>query len=417
MLKQYIISLSIIILYIGCEKTKEKFIAERLVLPDIELDSSKVALGKKLFFDPRLSQTNTIACASCHQPRFSFADNKAISPGIFNRRGTRNAPGIINPVFQKEFFHDGRALSLEEQAAGPLDNPLEMGRANEIPAKLNKVDEYRLAFQKLYADTVKLNYIQDAIAEFERSIIFHNSPYDRYMAGDKNALTEDQKEGMKVFFGKANCAECHNGPNFTDNDYHNIAFFHKNDPKSDKGRFDLTKQEDDLGKFKTPSLRNIALTAPYFHDGRSSDLRELIELYNKPNPMGPGELKDPKIKAIHLDEKEMYQLQEFLIALNSKDELLEYVPHTSLDSLVKRQRYRKEEFENRYYLDDYNKKIRFFKSRYPGKYDSLKLSKLSTINDSVKQRLFKIEIDKTYFRGKYARLFNNGDYLIFNQNQ
>jgi cytochrome c peroxidase len=225
MIKKYFLSILFIFIYIACNNTTTKATAEKLIIPEINLDSAKIDLGKKLFFDPLLSENGTIACASCHKPEFSFADNRSISPGVFNRLGNRNAPAIINPILQSDFFHDGRARSLEEQAIGPLDNPLEMGNVNYLIPKLKRIPKYRSAFLAVFNDSIKMKYLLSAISEFERSIVFKSSPYDRFMNGDSTALSKDQKEGMKLFFNKANCATCHTGANFTDNDYHNIGFF------------------------------------------------------------------------------------------------------------------------------------------------------------------------------------------------
>jgi hypothetical protein len=193
------------------------------------------------------------------------------------------------------------------------------------------------------------------------------------------------------------------------------VFFKKNDSKSDKGRFETTRDEADLGKFKTPSLRNIALSSPYFHDGREKNLRDIIELYNKANPMGDGDFKDPKLKAIHLDEKEMFQLQEFLHALSSTDELLSYVKRETIDSIINLQRYPRERFEERYYIQDFDSKLNYFLEKRPVVAKELKLDKISALNES-ELRKFKIEVDEKYFRGKYKELFSDGEYLIFNQN-
>ncbi len=255
---------------------------------DNPLTAEKIALGRKLYYDPILSVDNTLACAGCHAPAFGFADTKPFSLGVGGKPGGRNAPTVLNAAYNALQFWDGRAPSLEKQAEGPVQNPVEM--ANTLPAvekKLMANPTYRAAFEKAFGPgPITYEKVEKAIASFERAVISANSPFDRYFyGGNKSALSVSARRGLEVFRSakKGNCAVCHTiGEKyalFTDNKFHNIGIGVKDEMPTDLGRYNVTKVEADKGAFKTPTLRNVALTGPYFHDGSRKTLKDAIDFY------------------------------------------------------------------------------------------------------------------------------------------
>lgn len=254
---------------------------------DNPLTTEKIELGKQLYFDKRLSRDNTIACASCHDPNKGWSNGERFATGVRGQVGGRSAPTIINAAFAPLQFWDGRAKQLEGQALGPIQNPIEMDLTlEEVVAKLNKIEGYKQQFQKIFNSEVTADGIAKAIAAFERTVLSGDAPYDRFKAGDKTALSEAAQRGMKVFFNKAHCSACHTGPSFSDQAFHNIGVGMEGD-KPDLGRYEISKLEGDKGAFKTPTLREIARTAPYMHDGRFATLEEVVDYYDKgghPNP-------------------------------------------------------------------------------------------------------------------------------------
>lgn len=243
----------------------------------------KIALGKQLYFDGRLSSDNQVSCASCHDPAKGFSNGDQFATGVEGKKGGRNSPTVINAALQQFQFWDGRAKSLEEQALGPIQNPIEMNMPLEaVVARLNGIEGYKTQFQKVFGTEVTSAGIGKAIAAYERTILSGDAPYDRFKAGDQAALSLAAQRGMKLFFGKANCVACHAGPNFTDNGFHNIGL-----PGTDEGRAAISKSLGDKGSFKTPTLREIARTAPYMHDGSLKTLEEVIAHYIKGGTPGP----------------------------------------------------------------------------------------------------------------------------------
>ena len=252
-----------------------------------------VALGRRLYYDPILSVDNTVACATCHHPDFGFTDGKQFSEGVGGQKGGRNAPTVFNAAYHTTQFWDGRAPSLEKQAEGPVENPVEMAHTLEgVEKKLTADASYRAAFEKAFGPgPITYEKVEKAIASFERTVVSGNSPFDRYFyGGDKSALSKAARRGLEVFRDpkKGNCAECHTiGEKhalFTDNEFHNIGVGVTLGPGAkpkltDLGRYDVTKNEADRGAFKTSSLRNIAQTAPYMHDGSLKTLKEVVDLY------------------------------------------------------------------------------------------------------------------------------------------
>ena len=249
----------------------------------------KIALGKQLYFDGRLSSDNKVSCASCHDPAKGFSNGDQFATGVEGKKGGRNSPTVINAALQQFQFWDGRAKSLEEQALGPIQNSIEMNMPLEaVVARLNGIEGYKTQFQKVFGTEVTSAGIGKAIAAYERTILSGDAPYDRFKAGDHAALSPAAQQGMKLFFGKANCVACHAGPNFTDNGFHNIGL-----PGTDEGRTAISKSLGDKGSFKTPTLREIARTAPYMHDGSLKTLEEVIAHYIKggtPSPQVDEEL-------------------------------------------------------------------------------------------------------------------------------
>lgn len=282
---------------------------------DNPMSDDKIALGKFLYFDKRMSSDNTIACASCHNPFHGFADPARTSTGVGFKPGGRNSPTVINRLFSADQFWDGRAASLEAQAAGPMTNPVEMAMASHDVAceRIKGVKGYAPLFKKVYGDeTVDIGRITKAIAAYERTVLSGDSPFDRYQAGAKDALSADAVRGLELFNGKANCRTCHTGFNFADEGYHNIGVGMKA-ASPDAGRMDQTKAPADRGKFKTPTLRNVSETAPYMHDGSEDTLEGVIEFYDRggvPNPNLAGE-----IQPLQLTAAEKSALVAFLRAL------------------------------------------------------------------------------------------------------
>jgi len=293
---------------------------DNLVIPkDNPLTEEKVQLGKLLFFDKRLSANNTIACASCHMPALAFTDGQPVSAGIHRQQGDRSAPTAINRAFSSAQFWDGRAETLEDQSVGPFANPIEHGFAshNELVDKVNSIAGYHQLFKKAFGPMpITVELIGKSIASFQRTLLSGNSTYDQFgLGGNEAALSRNAQNGFRVFVGKAQCLRCHFGFNFTDERFHNLGV-DWDTGHIDVGRYSVTKAPKDLGAFKTPTLREIARTAPYMHDGRFATLRQVVDFYDRggvPNPH-----LDPVIKLLHLTEKEKEDLVEFLHSLNGE---------------------------------------------------------------------------------------------------
>lgn len=290
--------------------------ADSAYLPDDNpMSDAKIALGKQLFFDPRLSKDGSVACASCHNPAHGFADPRPISPGIGGRRGARHAPTILNRLFSQEQFWDGRAADLEAQAHLPLINPDEMGMTSheEVVANVRAVPGYAPLFAAVFGDpTIDMPRIAQAIAAYERTVLTGDSPYDRYVAGDHGALRDDQVRGLTVFLGRGRCVTCHVGFNFSDENYRNIGIG-MDAATPDLGRYAVTKRDEDRGAFKTPTLRNVALTAPYMHDGSEPTLEAVVELYDRGGVRNAWLSKD--VQPLGLSPQEKRDLVAFMQAL------------------------------------------------------------------------------------------------------
>ncbi|MFI5398392.1 MAG: cytochrome-c peroxidase [Candidatus Binatia bacterium] len=285
---------------------------------DNPITEDKIALGKLLYFDPRLSKDKTISCASCHMPFHGFADPHRTSAGVAGKLGGRNSPTVINRLFSAEQFWDGRAKDLEMQSHGPLVNPVEMamGSHTDVVGRVKAVKGYASLFKKAFGDhKIDIDCIGKAIATYERTVVAGNSPYDRYQAGDKDALSPEAVRGMHLFNGRGRCKACHTGFNFTDETYQNIGVG-MDKPKPDLGRFDVTHDNNDRGKFKVPTLRNIAHTAPYMHDGSENTLTDTVEFYNRGGVANPNLSKE--VKPLNLTELEKGDMVAFLESLTGE---------------------------------------------------------------------------------------------------
>jgi cytochrome c peroxidase len=284
---------------------------------DNPYSAAKVELGRTLYFDRRLSADETVSCASCHEPRYAFTDGAAVSTGIKSQKGGRSAPTVINRAYSLAQFWDGRAATLEDQAKGPIANPIEMGMTHDAAVeRLKGIAGYRAMFAKAFgAGEINIDLTAKAIASFERTVLSGNAPYDRYKRGDKSAMTASQVRGMTVFFDKAKCDKCHEGSNFTLNAYANLGVG-TDKPEPDVGRFAVTHDPRDWGVFKTPTLREIEHTAPYMHDGSLKTLEEVVDLYDKGGI--PNKNLDPNIKKLHLSDAEKKDLVAFLKSLSGE---------------------------------------------------------------------------------------------------
>jgi len=279
--------------------------------------STKIELGEKLFFEDLLSLDESINCATCHIPEFAFADTTPFSIGIEGRLGKRNTPSAMN-MHRDIFFYDGRAATLEKQAVFPIEDHLEMSLPiDEAISRLRSNSDYVKWFNEIYGEAITIENMTNAIAEFERSLETSNTPFDRYMAGDESAISESAKRGHNLFNAdKSKCFDCHFGPDFTGDEFRNIGLYDEVKYK-DKGRFNETNNALDLGKFKVPGLRNIAITSPYMHDGSFKTLKEVLEFYNDPYKFveDPINLDSIMIKPLGLTNQELEDLENFLHTL------------------------------------------------------------------------------------------------------
>lgn len=282
--------------------------------------TTKAALGKKLFSEKILSKDSTISCASCHKPNFAFADTAAFSIGIGGKRTKRNTPSVLNMKNRPYFFWDGRAASLEEQSLMPIQNPDEMGLAiEEAVIRLNSSAEYKLLFQKIFNQKPDSKNLAAAFAAFEETLETVDSRFDDW-SNDIGKLTAQEERGRKLFTGdKAKCFDCHRMEDFTTDDFRNIGLYNEKE-LNDAGLYNITKKESDKGKFKTPGLRNIAVTAPYMHNGIFKTLEEVLDYYNDPQKFVSGAINtDDLLKTpLGLTQQEKKDIIAFLKALTDK---------------------------------------------------------------------------------------------------
>jgi cytochrome c peroxidase len=273
---------------------------------------AKIALGKQLFFEPRLSRDNDISCASCHDPKKGFSNGERFATGFKGKKGGRSAPTVINTAYNRFQFWDGRSGSLEDQALGPIQNPIEMNLTlEEAVERLNKIAGYRKQFQAVFGTAATSDGIGKAIAAYERTVLSGDAPIDHFKAGDKKALSAGAERGRKLFFGKANCSACHSGSKFTDNGFHNIGIG-MDVKQPDVGREAISNLKGDRGAFKTPTLREAARTAPYMHDGSLKTLEDVVEHYNGGGLANP--FLDEELFKLGLSKEEKADLVTFLKA-------------------------------------------------------------------------------------------------------
>ena len=262
---------------------------------------TQAELGKLLFFDPILSKDRTISCASCHKPQYAFADSGVVSVGVDGRKGFRNTPSVMNLSLQKVFFWDGRAAALEDQALAPIENPVEMNLpVAEAILRLKQDGTYSSYFKNIFGSEPTASNLANALAAFERTLETIESPFDLWrFSGDSNAVDDDVKRGFIIFNEKGKCNQCHFGADFTINEFRNIGLFNGRN-LNDSGRIVISRQQNDLGKFKVPALRNIAMTAPYMHNGMFRTLKEVIDFYNEPDKVVPNPINRDTLLAVPL---------------------------------------------------------------------------------------------------------------------
>ncbi len=283
---------------------------------------ARVRLGRWLFYDKRLSADNTVSCASCHRPENAFSEPTATSTGIRSQLGGRKAPPIVNLAWTiyPHFFWDGRSASLEDQAKGPIINPVEMGNTHEVVVQTCKeIKGYHPYFKEAFGDPeITIDRIAKAIADYERTRLSGNSAWDKWKAGDENAVSAEVKKGDEIFFGKAACNQCHLGQNFTDSRFHNLGVGWDPEVKkfADQGRFVVSKKRADMGAFKTPGLREVTKHAPYMHDGSVKTLEEVVDLYDKGGHANP--YLSPMMKKLKLTPEEKKALVALMGALEGE---------------------------------------------------------------------------------------------------
>jgi cytochrome c peroxidase len=284
---------------------------------DNPMTVAKVELGRRLFYDKRLSSDNSVACSSCHKQEYAFSDGgHAVSTGVGGKKGVRNAPSLADVGYRDKLFWEGGAPRLETQAVGPLTNPDEMNmEPAALEAKLRAIPEYQTAFGTVFPDGVTMLNIAKALSAFERTLVSADSPWDRFREGDQNALSPAALRGMKLFFNeRGDCFHCHGGQDFTDDSLRNNALA---TVYEDLGLAKITGKDEDVGKFKVPTLRNVELTAPYMHDGSLKTLREVVQHYNSG---GQANLNaDPLMRPLGLSDAEVDDLVEFLKALTDRN--------------------------------------------------------------------------------------------------
>ncbi len=329
----------------------DRVVFESLTPDDNPPNEARIALGRKLFFEPRLSADGTITCATCHDPTRGFVDHRGTSEGIRDQIGRRNAPPVLNAALLGSQFWDGRAATLEDQAKLPIVNPIEMGHPDADSA-VNAIAgdaDYQRMFQEAYGRPPNMDDIGRAIASYERTLVAFDTPFDRFLRGDEDAMSEDARAGWVLFNEKARCVSCHivspSSPIFSDSAFHNIgvAARHQdfadlarrarqaierddsqqaidelaiNSDLSELGRFIVTRSIADMGAFRTPQLRNVAVTGPYMHDGSMATLWDVMDHYNKGGEANP--FLDGGMEPLALEEREIDQLVAFMFALTSE---------------------------------------------------------------------------------------------------
>lgn len=294
------------------------------------MERPDVKLGKLLFFDPILSGSNQISCSSCHNPQTSWADHLSVPVGHDHQLGTRNTPSLLNVHARKSFFWDGRARSLEEQALSPIEahNEMAMELTKLIP-KLKAIPGYRKLFYEAFGDEdFSMPEVLKALAAFQRTLVSRRSRFDEFLDGNYKALTDQEIRGLHLFRTKARCMNCHHGQYFTDEDFHNIGLTYYKRKYEDLGRYTVTKNPADVGKFRTPSLRDVMNTGPWMHNGLFDNITGVLNMYNSGmvmnNPKTPEQLADPMyprvdplMKPLNLTQEEIKDIIAFLQAITA----------------------------------------------------------------------------------------------------
>ena len=280
---------------------------------DNPITAEKLALGQRLFGEPRLSADGQTSCATCHQPARAFTDGRRVARGVFGRTGQRNAPTILNRAYGTSFAWDGRAATLEEQVRRAISGSRDLGLSVAVAADRLSVDAtYAAAFEAAFAAPVSSDRLVQAIATFVRGALSGGSPFDQFFAGDATALSPAARRGYALFNSQARCGRCHAGPLFSDEDLHNTGVGWGRDA----GRFVVTGQPWDRGRFKTPSLRNVTLTAPYMHDGSLETLEVVVDFYDRGGNRNSN--LDPAIRPLRLTSDQRSDLVAFLRALEGQ---------------------------------------------------------------------------------------------------
>ncbi|MDH4228174.1 MAG: hypothetical protein OEW11_00325 [Nitrospirota bacterium] len=275
---------------------------------------AKAELGKKLFFEPRLSGSNIMSCATCHNPALGWADGLKLGKGHNMGQLGRHTPTVINSAFSSAQFWDGRAATLEDQAKGPIVSAGEMNQdATELVTELSAIPGYVAAFAQVFpGEAISLDTIAKAIATYEREVVSDNSAFDTFMRGDATAISDSARRGWDLFRGKAQCLSCHSGPNFSDGRFHDIGV---ND--GDPGRGKVSGKSGDQFKFKTPTVRDVTRTAPFLHNGQEATLLDVVKFYNR-----GGDRKGSEIKALGLSDADMADLVAFMKSLTGRPVLV-----------------------------------------------------------------------------------------------
>jgi cytochrome c peroxidase len=289
----------------------------RPVPEDNPLTSEKVKLGRRLFRERLLSRDRSLACVDCHKPKRAFTDGRAKAVGVYGRTGPRSVPTIVNRAWGESFFWDGRIRTLEEQVVQPILAELEMDLTiEETVDRLRGKRRYRNAFRRAFGRGINGEDLARALAAYVRTIQAGDSPYDRHQFGDDGALSVDARAGLRLFRGKANCTACHVGPTLSDEEFHNTGVAWRGGRFLDDGRYAVTKSEADRGKFKTPTLRELARTAPYMHDGSLETLEDVVNFYSDGARKNPN--LDPELRPLNLSDSEKKRLRAFLRSLSGR---------------------------------------------------------------------------------------------------
>lgn len=323
---QIITLLSSFLLFASCDNGKKHVKASPENQQSGEIENAvppkdTIELGEKLFFDTKLSLDNSISCASCHIPEYGFADTVALSSGVHGAIGKRNAPTVMNMLARSEFFYDGRATSLEDQVHFPIEDPAEMNiKMDEVVERLKKDKHYPGWFKSILKQEITRESVAFAIAEYERSLETSDTPFDDYMGGDSTYMSASAIRGHELFISdRSKCFECHFSPDFTGDEFRNIGLYDGLKFK-DLGRFEVTKDSADIGKFKTPQLRNVAVTGPYMHDGSFKTLEEVIDYYSDPYQFveNPINMDSVMVEPINFTTQEKEDLINFLHSLTDR---------------------------------------------------------------------------------------------------